>query len=76
MAGEQEVGGGRGRGDQRRQQATLMELLCFGCWNTEIHRLTERVVEAHHRRQTHANTYTLWRHKQTHTVSHFQVTKL
>lgn len=50
--------------DQRRQQATLMELLCFECWNTEICRLTERVVEAHHRADisTHCGCINRQRH--------------
>lgn len=50
--------------DQRRQQATLMELLCFECWNTEICRLAERVVEAHHRADisTHCGCINRQRH--------------
>lgn len=35
-------------GDQRRQRAALMELLRSGCWNREMHGLTQRAVEAHH----------------------------
>lgn len=44
----------RRRGDQRRRRASLMELLCFECWNMEIRRLTERAVEAHHSTETHS----------------------
>lgn len=49
----------------RSEQATLMELLRYECWNMEIHTFTERVMEAHHKHTIH----TLWMYKQTSTHS-------
>lgn len=50
---------------ERRQQAPLMELLCFECRITETHRESLwKHITAHHRCR-HAQKHTLWMHKQT-----------
>lgn len=66
---EQEVEGGRGRGESRGDvDSTLMELLLLGCCYMELHGLTHRVVKA----QTQTVTHTV----DERTFSLFQVTIL